>query len=268
MFYFNHFLCLWEIFQGVIGEFFFYNIIVAAGLEKRDGLPYCRDDERAKLNQKEILNLLSYVFLHEFTHILGFTESILSYKGLLITKNVTRIEGNPKNKTLFIGNKAIETASSYFNCNKIEGIELDSNSNSEKLPNSHWNARILLGDYMISGKYYPEQVISEITLALLEDLGWYKINYYTGGLMRFGKNKGCEFLEKDCIKSDGNDVVSSFPNEFCSPNSFSTCSSGRLSRGYCFKSASENSARTYAYRAWIHQISAYSNKQFNQFGKE
>ena len=33
--------------------------------------------------------------------------------------------------------------------------------------------------------------ISEITLALLEDSGWYKANYYTGGLMRFGKNKGC-----------------------------------------------------------------------------
>ena len=229
---------------------------------------FITEDERAKLNQKEILNLLSYVFLHEFTHILGFTESILSYKGLLITKNITRIEGNPKNKTLFIGNKAIETAISYFNCNIIEGIELDSNSNKEKLPNSHWNARILLGDYMISEIYYPEQVISEITLALLEDLGWYKINYYTGGLMRFGKNKGCEFLDKDCIKSDGNDVVSSFPNEFCSPYSFSTCSSGRLSRGYCFKSEFETKAKSYANRAWIHQISAYSNRQFNQFGKE
>ena len=61
---------------------------------------------------------------------------------------------------------------------------------------SHWEQRILLGDYMGAVIYQEEMVISEITLALLEDSGWYKINYYTGGLMRFGKNKGCDFMKK------------------------------------------------------------------------
>ena len=48
------------------------------------------------------------------------------------------------------------------------------------------------------GIEYEEQAISEITLSLMEDSGWYKMNYYTGGLMRFGKNKGCAFLDEDC----------------------------------------------------------------------
>ena len=34
----------------------------------------------------------------------------------------------------------------------------------------------MLGDYMIS-IYYDEIVISEISIALLEDAGWYNVNY-------------------------------------------------------------------------------------------
>ena len=61
---------------------------------------------------------------------------------------------------------------------------------------SHWEAKILLGDYMNGVIYTNEQVISEFTLALLEDTGFYKANYYTGGLMRYGKHKGCSFVKK------------------------------------------------------------------------
>ena len=41
--------------------------------------------------------------------------------------------------------------------------------------------------------------ISEFTLSFLEDSGWYKANYYTGGLFRFGKNQGWQFIENDCL---------------------------------------------------------------------
>ena len=34
---------------------------------------------------------------------------------------------------------------------------------------------------MNSETHTPEQTISRFTLALLEDSGWYKINYYIGG---------------------------------------------------------------------------------------
>ena len=42
---------------------------------------------------------------------------------------------------------------------------------------------------MTSELYFGDQVISEFTLYLLEDLNFYKTNKYTGGLMRFGKNR-------------------------------------------------------------------------------
>jgi hypothetical protein len=38
-----------------------------------------------------------------------------------------------------------------------------------------------------------QKVFSEIALAFFEDTGWYKVNFYTGGLFRFGKKQGCNF---------------------------------------------------------------------------
>ena len=89
----------------------------------------------------------------------------------------------------------------------------------------------------MNGVVYPEeQVISEFTLALLEDTGYYKANYYTGGLMRYGKNKGCDFIKKRCVDSN-HEINPFFENEFYdsikSPDLMdASCSSGRQSRTY------------------------------------
>ena len=197
------------------------------------------------------LQAASILFLHEFTHILGFNKTIFDNKNLIQTESVkNRInprEGNV-DKLLFKGPKALDMAEKYFGCNnktRLKGIELDDfNSKETQDGNSiHWSARILLGDYMISELYYTEQAISEITLAALEDLGYYEVNYFTGGLMRFGKKKGCAFIDEDCIEeatTPKTGLKTKFSNEFCSNiyegrrTIFGTCSSGRQSMSYCF----------------------------------
>ena len=83
--------------------------------------------------------------------------------------------------------------------------------------------------------YTEEQVISEFTLAILEDIGYYKANYYTGGLMRYGKNKGCYFVNEKCVNDF--EINSNFENEFFDYfnqkfNNDPSCSSGRQSRTY------------------------------------
>ena len=67
-------------------------------------------------------------------------------------------------------------AKKYFNCDSINGIELDDKNVDEPEDTIHWSGRILFGDYMTTDLYYSEQAISEITLASLEDLGWYEVN--------------------------------------------------------------------------------------------
>ena len=126
------------------------------------------------------------IVLHEFTHILGFSISAFSntYKNIF-----TKIDDFGVMRTYINSSKVLEVARKYFNCSDLEGVELE-DYGGEGTAGSHWEARILLGDYMNGFAYTEEMVVSEFTLALLEDTGYYKANYYTGGLMRYGKNKG------------------------------------------------------------------------------
>ena len=184
--------------------------------------------------KREVLKIL---FLHEFTHILGFDKVILEDKGLIKKTNITsRINPDKTiSKYVVINPKVVNMAKKYYNCNNLTYVEFSEESIYEDLPNSHWEGRILLGEYMTYRIYFQEQAISELTLALLEELEWYEVNYFTGGLMRFGKNKGCDFLINDCIKHETkNEMESTFNSEFCSSDNFATCSSGRQSRGYCY----------------------------------
>ena len=195
-------------------------------------------------DNKERLQALKIIFMHEITHILGFERTIFNNKNLLSTHIPERI--NNGEKTIFIGSKVLSLAKKYFACDSMAGLELDTKNYLEGDNFFHWEGRLLLGDYMTADIYYPDQFISEFTLYLLEDLGWYQINNYTGGLMKFGKNKGCNFIFEDCVNI-GTAVTSRFPNEFCIYPSYGTCSPGRQSRGYCY-SKTDYSDVEYPYR--------------------
>ena len=176
---------------------------------------------------------LESILLHEFTHILGFASSLFYYFPGRLNQTIFFREDKRLglNRTYLKTKKLVETAKKYFNCDKIDGIELE-NQGGAGTVGSHWEARILLGDYM-NGHIFPmEQVISEFTLAVLEDSGWYKVNYFTGGLMRFGKHQGCDYIEKDCL--DSVSLKAQFKNDFFNINNKfkSSCSSGRQSKGY------------------------------------
>ena len=205
-------------------------------------------------DSKTKYELYTSIFLHEFIHILGFMDNLFEFyekKDIISDKISKRILEKEISKKIIKSEKVLKIAKLYFNCSELDGIELDNQENFDYLNNSHWEARILLGDIMTSEIYYQDQVISEFTLALLEDSGWYDVNYFTGGLMRFGKNQGCNFIDKDCMKKENDIIISSFPNEFCNL-AYGTCSSGRQSRAYCFKNNNlhENDKNSYG-RNWI-----------------
>ena len=74
------------------------------------------------------------------------------------------------------------------------------------------------------------EAISEITLALLEDSGWYNVNYFTGGLFRFGKGQGCQFFNENCINKEGK---TPFKPDFCEEMNEQKCTGDYLLRGVC-----------------------------------
>ena len=146
--------------------------------------------------------------LHEFTHVLGFSGSHFQNKFYNVFK---RTDENGVLRQYINSSKVLEVARKYFNCPSIDGVELEESGGSGTV-GSHWESRILLGDYMNGVTYYDEEVISEFTLALLEDTGYYKPYYYTGGLMRYGKGKGCDFVKNKCVNSG--EINPKFENEF------------------------------------------------------
>ena len=174
----------------------------------------------SQTNSEKFLELL---FLHEMSHVLIFHPSFFIFLGMLGEKTVNR------EKRYYIKTtKVLEKAKKHFSCNSIDGIYLE-NYGGQGSAGSHWESRYMLGDYMIATDY-PEIVISDITLAVFEDSGFYKVNYYTGGLFRFGKGEGCEFLNEKCV-SDGKTI---FQNEFCVNSQEAFCTSSHQAKGHCY----------------------------------
>ena len=199
-------------------------------------------------NSKLKSNYLEALMLHQFTHLLGFhiktivntgAEFAQTYYFLGIIKSI-EIEGKKKYYINYdSAPNTIKYANKYFigkdyddleDSQKIKEIELEVDEND----NVHWPSRLFLGEYMTKFFYLEEQVISKFTLEFLNDLQYIRIEkFYTGGLMRFGKHKLKDFIDKQCINNEG----IKFENEFYYPTSNTnfdatepSCSSGRLSK--------------------------------------
>ena len=116
----------------------------------------------------------------------------------------------------------------HFGCNSISKFFLESQG-GEGSAGAHWESRYMLGDYMVS-TYYPGIVMSDITLSLFDATGYYKTRPYSGGLFKFGKNKGCDFLDKKCIEN-GKPISE---DEFCITPYEPKCSSIRNTKLSCY----------------------------------
>lgn len=92
--------------------------------------------------------------------------------------------------------KVIEEVRLHFNCSKLEGAELE-DQGGEGTALTHWEKRILENEAM-TGTHTQSPIFSRITLALMEDSGWYKPNYSMAQPLSWGRNLGCSFVMKSC----------------------------------------------------------------------
>lgn len=173
-------------------------------------------------NKENIIIFLQTILFHEITHILIFEPYLLNSFNAIKKEEI-----DDEIKYYIISPKALEKARFHFGCDSLEGIPLEDQGGEGSI-GSHWEGRYMLGDYMVSINY-QENTISDITLALFEDSGWYKVNYYTGGLFRFGKNKGCEFFQKKCLINE----KATF-SEFCHKSKEPKCLNAHLGTGECY----------------------------------
>ena len=187
------------------------------------------------LNYSIMDNLETYFlnsFIHQLMHIMVFDVKLIkNFPNYSVNSppyiNEVDYSGY-KRRYFIITPKVLFFARRHFSNPNMFGLELDSNNYLPEENMYHWNARFMEGDIMIAD-FYEEQAISEMTLGLFEDSNWYKVNYYTGGLFRFGKNETSKFTDLKCFNSYGYFI----DNIFCTKENEKRCTSGRLNRGLC-----------------------------------
>jgi hypothetical protein len=158
--------------------------------------------------------------MHELTHALGFSSDLFpTYKNPVKTGTVN-VGGYP---TQYIDVQPLTNkVREYFGCPNAPGAYLENQGGSGSA-GSHWERRVFGTEYMTASQVEDFR-ITEITLALLESTGWYKVDYSVAEPLVWGQGKGCGFLNTYCKASNG---VARF-KEFCAANTNGCAVGGRM----------------------------------------
>ena len=166
---------------------------------------------------------------HEFGHILGmnafdfpyFRDSITGEQRtknyleqqVLCVDGVVRSAILPDENTLKMGtnSKGVryaeivtptvrQVARNQFNCQEMSGARLENQPTFDgDCFGSHWEQRFFYSEIMTAVATPTQRYLSPLTLALLEDSGWYKSVYLESEISPFGHGAGCNFIFDDCI---------------------------------------------------------------------
>ncbi|CAD2219403.1 Leishmanolysin, putative [Angomonas deanei] len=120
------------------------------------------------------------VIFHEFLHALGFGDG---------GRIKTTIRGVP-NVDALSGQAVLKYAKDHYACSSLQALETNKGI--------HWMGRTSLYDVMYTSST-PVKFISHMTLAAMEDTGYYLPNYAQAETLPFGYHAGCSFLNEACI---------------------------------------------------------------------
>lgn len=197
--------------------------------------------------------------LHEIFHALGFSSAIFAYfrndngqprtrrtaqglpyyDGFAYQAGPTTIErtttpGGTQRHYVVLP-RVLHAARVHYNCMSLRRVALEEGG-GDGTSFSHWEDRSMQSEVMSpDANHYPR--VSTMTLALLEDSGWYKPDYTLAGAFTYGRGKGCGFLEQSCVQNG----TTPFPDYFCTAPGESCktwsrirgCSHDRLAKAVC-----------------------------------
>ncbi|KAK4308425.1 hypothetical protein Pmani_019873 [Petrolisthes manimaculis] len=92
--------------------------------------------------------------------------------------------------------RVTEEVRKHFSCNELEGAELEDQGH-EGTALTHWEKRVFENEAM-TGTHTQNPAYSRITLALMEDTGWYRANYHMAQPLKWGRHLGCSFAMTSC----------------------------------------------------------------------
>lgn len=163
------------------------------------------------------------VITHELLHALGFIYDTFVAQGMASSMD---LRGKGLSPVLISPNVVAKTREQY-GCTTQTYMELEDEGGSGTTY-SHWKRRSAKDELMagISGVGH----YTALTIAAMEDMGFYKGNYANAEPMAYGQNAGCTLATSKCVLNG----VSQFTNMFCAPGSNNfVCSSDYTGLGSC-----------------------------------
>ncbi|CAM9004274.1 unnamed protein product [Rhodiola kirilowii] len=179
----------------------------------------------------EAETLLSATLIHEIMHVLGFDPHAFTHfrderktrrhqiTELIMDESLGRLV------TRVVLPRVVMHARHHFGAfsEEFNGLELE-DGGGRGTSGSHWEKRLLMNEIM-TGSVDTKSVVSKMTLALLEDSGWYEVNYNMAERLDWGHNQGTEFVTSPCNLWKG--------AYNCNTTKVSGCTYNREAEGYC-----------------------------------
>jgi leishmanolysin len=137
--------------------------------------------------------------MHELTHVLGLSSSKWGLFRGLSQSDVTQTNNNI---VTIITPLVVAFTQKYFNCDSLAGALLEDGGAGGTV-GSHWEKEQWMNEYM-TGQSTQNPVFSALTLSLLQDSGWYYINYELAEPMLWGYQQGCNFASSCSQWPSGN----------------------------------------------------------------
>ena len=146
---------------------------------------------------------LADTLIHEIYHIMGFSPTLMEYyidpyKDVLKLTDIAtfdsrgNIKGIKTEQVLYVARK-------HFNCPYLQSVNFE-NEGGEGSAGAHWERSIMMNEMMTASDIASPR-ISDITLALMQDTGWYMTDFKYAENFTFFKNIGCK-LDLDIDLAD------------------------------------------------------------------
>ncbi|XP_023545765.1 leishmanolysin homolog [Cucurbita pepo subsp. pepo] len=175
--------------------------------------------------------LLSATLIHEVMHVLGFDPHAFAHfrderkrRRSKVTEQVLD-ERLGRTVTRVVLPRVVMHSRYHYGAfsKNFTGLELE-DGGGRGTSGSHWEKRLLMNEIM-TGSVDTRSVVSKMTLALLEDSGWYQANYSMADRLDWGRNQGNDFVMSPCNLWKG--------AYHCNTTQMSGCTYNREAEGYC-----------------------------------
>jgi len=142
-------------------------------------------------------------------------------------------------RTAYIVTPRVRTvARNHFNCQRLLGAALENQpTSSRSCYGDHWEELHYATESMSAIKQQPGGApMSPLSLALLEDSGWYRADYTQSQVSVWGHGAGCGFVDQPCLdkSSRGTSVPEAGRGFFCSIERETGCSANHQHKQMCF----------------------------------